>query len=100
MEDQTIRHGDGQVGAHQSVLSSRQLDFWPPLRPAAAFCARLPPLPKPLLLRLWLLPPPLPLFLPPREDDPSEFEIAAARDLLIPFLRSPSYCLSFLTLEP
>jgi hypothetical protein len=72
----------------------------PPLRPAAAFWARLPPLPGPLLLRLLLLPPPLPDFFPPREDEPGELEIAAARDLLIPFLRNPSYCLSFLTLEP
>jgi bifunctional non-homologous end joining protein LigD len=28
------------------------------------------------------------------------FEIAAARDLLMPFSRRPSYCLLFLTLEP
>ena len=27
-------------------------------------------------------------------------KILAARDLLIPFLRSPSYCLSFFTLDP
>src|SRR5207302_1236412 len=73
-----------------------QLDFLPPLRPAAAFWARLPPLPEPLLLRLRLEPP----LLPPRLDEPGELEIAAARDLLIPFLRRPSYCLSFLTLEP
>ena len=68
----------------------------PPLRPAAAFWALLPPLPGPLLLRLWLEP----LLLPPRLDDPGELEIAAARDLLMPFLRRPSYCLSFLTLGP
>ena len=72
----------------------------PPLRPAACFWARLPPLPGPLLLRLRLLPPPLPDFLPPRLDEPGEFAIAAARDLLMPFLRRPSYCLSFLTLAP
>jgi len=48
------------------------------LRPAAFFCAVLPPLPLPLdfLLRL------LPLLLPPLLEEPSEFEIAAARDLL------------------
>jgi hypothetical protein len=39
----------------------------------------------------WLLP----LLLPPRLEEPSELEIAAARDLLMPFLRRPSYCLSF-----
>lgn len=73
-----------------------QLDFFPPLRPAAAFWARFPPLPEPLLRRDWLLP----LLLPPLLEDPGEFEIAAARDLLIPFFLSPSYCLSFFTLEP
>jgi hypothetical protein len=60
----------------------------------------LPPLPLPLLLRLRLLPPPLPDFFPPLLEEPGLFEIAAARLLLIPFLRRPSYCLSFLTLEP
>jgi hypothetical protein len=55
-----------------------------------------PPLPLPLLCLLWLEP----LLLPPRLEDPSELEIAAARDLLMPFLRSPSYCLSFFTLDP
>ena len=56
----------------------------------------LPPLPEPLLLRLRLDP----LLFPPRLEEPSELAIAAARDLLIPFLRSPSYCLSFFTLGP
>jgi hypothetical protein len=56
----------------------------------------LPPLPLPELRLLWLLPE----LLPPRLDAPGELEIAAARDLLIPFSRKPSYCLSFLTLEP
>ena len=56
----------------------------------------LPPLPLPLLLRLRLEP----LLLPPRLDDPSEFAMAAARDLLMPFSRRPSYCLSFLMLGP
>ena len=60
----------------------------------------MPPLPLPLLLLLRLLAPPLPDFLPPLLDDPGELEIAAARLLLIPFFRRPSYCLSFLTLEP
>jgi hypothetical protein len=36
----------------QLILDDSQLDFVPPFRPAAAFCARLPPLPGPLLLRL------------------------------------------------
>jgi hypothetical protein len=66
------------------------------LRPAAFVCAWLPPLPLPLLRLLWLLP----LLLPPLLEEPGEFEMAAARDLLMPFLRSPSYCLSFLTLDP
>src|SRR5437868_74595 len=78
------------------LASGQLLDFLPPLRPAAAFWALLPPLPDPLLLALRLLP----LLFPPRLDEPGEFEIAAARDLLMPFLRRPSYCVSFLTLEP
>ena len=49
-----------------------------------------------LLFLLWLEP----LLLPPRLEESGEFEIAAARDLLMPFLRSPSYCLSFFTLDP
>ena len=67
---------------------------------ALAACSLLlevfPPLPLPLLRLLWLLPE----LLPPRLEAPGEFEIAAARDLLISFLRSPSYCLSFFTLGP
>ena len=73
-----------------------QLDFFPPLRLAACFWARLPPLPLPLDFLLWLEPE----LLPPRLELPSEFEIAAARDLLMPFLRRPSYCLSSLMDEP
>jgi hypothetical protein len=67
----------------------------PPLRPAAFFCCVVPP----WLLSL-LLAEPEPDFLPPRLEAPSELEMAAARLLLMPFLRRPSYCLSFLTLEP
>ena len=67
----------------------------PPLRPAACFWARLPPLPLPLRL----LPPP-PKFLPPLLEALGLLAIAAARLLLMPFLRRPSYCLSSLTLEP
>ena len=76
-----------------------QLEALPPLRPAACFWARLPPLPEPLLLRLWLEPP-LWLRLPPLLEASGVFAIAAARDLLMPFLRRPSYCLSSLMLEP
>jgi hypothetical protein len=35
-------------------------------------------------------------FLPPRFSAPGEFAMRAARCLLMPFLRSPSYCLSSL----
>lgn len=77
-----------------------QLDFLPPLRPAACFWARLPPLPLPLLFLLWLLLWPDPERLPPLLEASGVFAIAAARDLLMPFLRSPSYCLSSLTLGP
>jgi hypothetical protein len=60
------------------------------LRPAAAFCARLSPLPLPLLRLLWLLP----LLLAPRLEDPGELEIAAALDFSSPFYTRTSYCLS------
>jgi len=50
-----------------------------------------------LLPRLRLLPP---LALPPRLEAPGLLAIFAARSLLMPFLRKPSYCLSFLTLGP
>jgi hypothetical protein len=73
-------------------MRSAQLDddAFPPFRPAACFGARLPPLPEPVLDRLRLLPPPLPDCLPPLFEEPGLLEIAAARLLLIPFLRSPS----------
>src|SRR5437762_5173411 len=79
--------------------SAVQLDFLPPLGPAAAFWARLPPLPGPLLRLLWLLPP-LWECLPPLRDASGLLAIAAARDLLMPCFRRPSYCLSSLTLGP
>src|SRR3954468_14829438 len=85
--------GDGPC---EDPQDDEEDDFLPPFRPAAAFWALLPPLPLPLLCLLRLLPE----LLPPRLELPSEFEIAAARDFLMPFLRRPSYCLSFLTLEP
>src|SRR3954452_21662620 len=82
--------GSGYLPAALARRSSRQLfepDFLPPSRPAARFCDLLPPLP-------------LPLFLPPLLEALGEFAIEAARCLLIPFLRRPSYCLSSLTLDP
>src|SRR6186997_2359084 len=69
-------------------------DFFPPLRPAAAFCAFVPP----WLDALRRLPEPDDL--PPRLEEPSELAMRAARSLLIPFLRKPSYCVSFLMLDP
>jgi hypothetical protein len=63
----------------------------PPLRPAAFFCAVVPPC---FELERELDDPD---FLPPRLDEPGEFEILAARSFDMPFLRSPSYCFSFLT---
>ena len=66
----------------------------PPLRPAAFFCWLVPPWDDELFEE-----PPLD-FLPPRLEEPSELAIAAARDLLMPFFLSPSYCLSFLMLDP
>ena len=61
----------------------------PPLRPAAFFCAVVPP-----CLEL----PPEPDFLPPRLEAPGELAMRAARSLDIPLSLRASYCLSFLTL--
>ena len=87
-----------RVGVEEVDEEARQLllEALPPLRPAAFFWAVLPPLPLPLLLRLRLLPE----LLPPFFDASDVLAIAAARDLLMPFLRKPSYCLSSLTLDP
>src|SRR4051794_18563865 len=64
----------------------------PPLRPAAFFCAVVPPCDE--LLREE----PEPEDLPPRLDAPDEFAIFAARCFDMPLSFSASYCFSFLTL--
>ena len=66
----------------------------PPLRPAAFFCAVVPPCDE--LLRDELEEPD---FLPPRLEEPGEFAIRAARSFDMPFSLSLSYCFSFLMLE-
>jgi hypothetical protein len=65
---------------------------FPPLRPAAFFCAVVPPCF--VVLRFF----PEPELLPPRLEAPGEFAILAARSFDIPRLFNPSYCFSFLTL--
>jgi hypothetical protein len=65
----------------------------PPLRPAAFFCAVVPPCDE--LLREELDEPD---FLPPRLDAPEEFAIFAARSFDMPLSFSASYCFSFSTL--
>jgi hypothetical protein len=65
----------------------------PPLRPAAFFCAVVPPCDA--LLRDELDEPD---FLPPRLDAPGELEIFAARSFDMPLSFRASYCFSFLTL--
>src|SRR3954454_9955170 len=64
----------------------------PPLRPAAFFCAVVPPCDE--LLREE----PEPEDLPPRLEDPEELAIFAARSFDMPLSFSASYCFSFLTL--
>jgi hypothetical protein len=66
----------------------------PPLRPAAFFCAVVPPCFDVERVELEDEPD----FLPPRLDAPGEFEMRAARSFDIPFSLSFSYCFSFLTL--
>src|SRR3954447_4866968 len=70
------------------LLYDFRAEALPPLRPAAFFCAVVPP---------WLELPPEPDFLPPRLDAPGELAILAARCLDIPLSFSASYCFSFLT---
>jgi len=65
----------------------------PPLRPAAFFCAVVPPCDE--LLREELEEPDV---LPPRLEEPEEFAIFAARSFDMPLSLSASYCFSFLTL--
>jgi hypothetical protein len=65
---------------------------FPPLRPAAFFCAVVPPCDE-LLRELEECE-----LLPPRLDAPDEFEIRAARSFDIPLSFRASYCFSFLTL--
>jgi aminoglycoside 3-N-acetyltransferase I len=66
----------------------------PPLRPAAFFCAVVPPCDE-LLRELDDEPD----FFPPRLDEPDEFAILAARCFDMPLSLSASYCFSFLTFE-
>src|SRR5688572_23130515 len=65
----------------------------PPLRPAAFFCAVVPPC---FELDLELDEPD---FLPPRLEEPGELAIFAARSLDMPLSFSASYCFSFLTFD-
>ena len=81
-------------GLGTAVLRAQLLVFLAPLRPAAAFWAFVPPWLE-LLLRL-----PLPEALPPLLDESGSLAMRAARCLLMPFLRRPSYCLSSLMLGP
>jgi hypothetical protein len=64
----------------------------PPLRPAAFFCAVVPPCDE-LLRELEERE-----AFPPRLDEPEAFEIRAARSFDIPLFFRASYCFSFLTL--
>jgi hypothetical protein len=63
------------------------------LRPAAFFCAVVPPCDELLLDELDE-----PDFFPPRLDAPDEFAIFAARSFDMPLSFNASYCFSFLTL--
>src|SRR5207248_6154355 len=89
----------GRLTARESRMQTRVTSGYdlravarPPLRPAAFFCAVLPPCDE-LLRRV-----PDPEDFPPRLDEPGEFEMRAARSFDIPFSFSFSYCFSFFTL--
>jgi hypothetical protein len=88
---------DGAVHAQRVRRSTRRYEFLravarPPLRPAAFFCAVVPPCDELLRDELDELD-----FFPPRLDAPGELAILAARCLDIPLSFSASYCFSFLT---
>jgi hypothetical protein len=74
------------------IVYDLRADARPPFRPAAFFCAVLPPC-EDVLRRV-----PEPDDFPPRLEAPGEFAIRAARAFDIPFSFSFSYCFSFLTL--
>src|SRR5215218_3828445 len=82
---------DGPLHLGRSQLL-RELAL-PPLRPAAFFCAVVPPCRAVDRLRE-----PEPDFLPPRLEAPGELAIFAARSLDMPFSFNFSYCFSFFTL--
>src|SRR4051812_45649337 len=92
----TLRRRSEVRTHHVRTSPMHRQDFFavafPPLRPAAFFCAVVPPCDE-LLLELDE-----PDFLPPRLDAPGEFAMRAARDFDIPLSFSASYCFSFLTL--
>jgi hypothetical protein len=65
----------------------------PPFRPAAFFCAVVPPIEDDDFEE------PEPELFPPRLDEPGEFAMRAARSFDIPLSFNASYCFSFFTFE-
>src|SRR4051794_22650543 len=91
------RNGNAQCARSRSDAGMRQdlrAGALPPLRPAAFFCAVVPPCDELLFDELDE-----PDFLPPRLDAPDELAIFAARSFDIPLSFSASYCFSFFTFE-
>src|SRR3954451_25002504 len=82
----------GSVAARFVLVDHRHEDLFavalPPFRPAAFFCAVVPP---------CLDEPPDPALLPPRFEAPGELAMRAARPFDIPLSFRASYCFSFLT---
>src|SRR3954469_4592775 len=91
----TLRRRSEVRTHHVRTSPMHRQDFFavalPPLRPAAFFCAVVPPCDELLFeLELWDA-------FPPRLDAPGEFAIFAARSFDMPFSFSASYCFSFFT---
>jgi hypothetical protein len=83
----------------KSAIAGQDLRFFDlarrPRRPAAFFCALVPPcFARVERLRVFFFEPEL---FPPRFEDPGEFAIAAARDFDMPFFMRASYCFRFST---
>src|SRR4051812_47549924 len=93
----TLRRRSEVRTHHVRTSPMHRQDFFavafPPFRPAAFFCAVVPPCDE-LLRELDEFD-----FFPPRLDEPEEFAIFAARSFDMPLSFNASYCFSFFTFE-
>ena len=89
------RRTSSRADSHWATGATASSTFCRPCGPLP-FLSWFPPLPRPLLRRLWALPE----LLPPLLDAPGEFESPPPETYSCLSSRSPSYCSSFSTLGP